>query len=101
VHEVSTLIGEIDEASGQQASGLDQINVSVTQLDRNTQQNATMVKQATAAAEAMREQTRGLLSSVSVFRVAGQAEREGADQKSKRGAALLRDGYAQNVSAKQ
>jgi methyl-accepting chemotaxis protein len=37
VKKVSDIIGEIDTASDQQASGIDQINAAVAQMDKNTQ----------------------------------------------------------------
>ncbi len=43
--QVSKLSSEINEASRQQSRGLDEVNVSVTQLDTITQQNAAMVDQ--------------------------------------------------------
>ncbi|PCJ04807.1 MAG: chemotaxis protein [Rhodobacteraceae bacterium] len=46
---ISHLITEIAEGSGEQSTGLREINIGVTQLDQVTQQNAAMVEQATAA----------------------------------------------------
>jgi len=69
VKKVSDIIGEIDAASEQQASGIDQINSAVSHMDKNTQQNAAMVEQATAAAEVMTEQSRSLTELVRFFKV--------------------------------
>jgi methyl-accepting chemotaxis protein len=79
VKKVSDIIGEIDAASDQQASGIDQINAAVAQMDKNTQQNAAMVEEATAAAESMTEQARSMAELVRFFRVSdavGGAEHE-------------------------
>jgi methyl-accepting chemotaxis protein len=76
VKKVSDIIGEIDAASEQQASGIDQINSAIAQMDKNTQQNAAMVEEATAAAESMTEQSRSLTELVRFFKVG-----EGSDQK--------------------
>ena len=73
VKKVSDIIGEIDAASEQQATGIDQINSAVTQMDKNTQQNAAMVEQATAAAESMSEQARTLSELVRFFKVSGES----------------------------
>jgi methyl-accepting chemotaxis protein len=69
VKKVGDIIGEIDAASEQQASGIDQINSAVAQMDKNTQQNAAMVEQATAAAESMTEQARSMAELVRFFKV--------------------------------
>jgi methyl-accepting chemotaxis protein len=74
VAKVNLIIADIDDASVQQASGLDQINSAVTQMDTNTQQNAAMVEQATAAASAMTDQTQQLLDSVSAFKISSAVD---------------------------
>jgi methyl-accepting chemotaxis protein len=74
VKKVSDIIGEIDAASEQQASGIDQINSAVAQMDKNTQQNAALVEQATAAAESMTEQARTLNELVRFFKVGAETE---------------------------
>jgi methyl-accepting chemotaxis protein len=89
VKKVSDIIGEIDAASEQQASGIDQINSAVAQMDKNTQQNAAMVEEATAAAESMTEQSRSLTELVRFFKVGGSAER-GAGKKTAGGPSKAR-----------
>ena len=54
VSEIDQLISEIAESSQQQATGLNEVNVAVNQMDQVTQQNAAMVEQATAAAASLR-----------------------------------------------
>jgi methyl-accepting chemotaxis protein len=73
VQRVTDIIGEITAASTEQWDGIGQINVAVTQLDRMTQQNAALVEESAAAAEAMREQARRLADVVSIFRLAPSA----------------------------
>lgn len=70
VKKVSDIIGEIAAAGDQQASGIDQINTAVAQMDKNTQQNAAMVEQATAASESMNEQVSNLSEVVGFFKLA-------------------------------
>lgn len=72
VDRVTRIMGEISAASGEQASGIDQINTAVSQMDVVTQQNAALVEQAAAAAGALEEQGRQLTQAVSVFRVSRQ-----------------------------
>ena len=71
VQQVSAIMSEIAAASQEQASGIDQINQSVVQIDETTQQNAALVEEASAAARAMEEQARDLRRSVSMFRTGG------------------------------
>jgi methyl-accepting chemotaxis protein len=69
VEQVTDIMGEIASASSEQTKGIEQVNVAVTQMDEVTQQNAALVEQATAAAQAMADQAESLRSAVSVFRV--------------------------------
>ena len=69
VARVTTLIGEISHAAGEQTSGIDQIGDAVADLDHVTQQNAALVEESAAAAESLKNQATRLLESVSVFRL--------------------------------
>jgi methyl-accepting chemotaxis protein len=68
VRGVSALVEEISVASREQASGIDQINVAVTQLDGATQQNAALVEESAAAATSLNDQARALSAVVGGFR---------------------------------
>ncbi|WP_234352590.1 methyl-accepting chemotaxis protein, partial [Achromobacter xylosoxidans] len=69
VQRVTSLMGEISAASEEQATGIDQVNRAVTQMDGVTQQNAALVEQAAAAAGALEEQARQLAGAVAVFKL--------------------------------
>jgi len=69
VRKVTDLVGEIMVSSREQADGVTQINVAVSQLDQATQQNAALVEETAAAAESMRQQTDKLAQTVSAFKV--------------------------------
>jgi methyl-accepting chemotaxis protein len=71
VRHVTDIMGEISAASSEQSTGIEQVNVAVSQMDEVTQQNAALVEQATAAAQAMADQANSLREAVGVFRVAG------------------------------
>ena len=71
VKRVSDIISEISAASHEQTAGIEQINQAIAQMDEVTQQNASLVEQAAAASEAMQDQARHLVQTVSVFNVAG------------------------------
>jgi methyl-accepting chemotaxis protein len=68
VQRVTDIMAEITAASVEQTSGIEQINMAVVQMDQVTQQNAALVEEAAAAAEAMQEQAAQLAQAVSVFR---------------------------------
>ncbi|WP_247419411.1 methyl-accepting chemotaxis protein [Ralstonia pseudosolanacearum] len=70
VKRVTDIMGEISAGSAEQSTGIEQINEAVTQMDDVTQQNAALVEQAAAAAQALEEQADELRRAVSVFRVA-------------------------------
>jgi methyl-accepting chemotaxis protein len=73
VHRVSQIIGEISQAAGQQSTGIGQVNGSVSELDQMTQQNAALVEQAAAAADALKDQSRELARVVAGFRLEAHA----------------------------
>ena len=69
VDDISALVVEIAASAKEQATGLQEINVAVNQMDQVTQQNAAMVEQATAASTALRQETAELSSEVAFFQV--------------------------------
>jgi methyl-accepting chemotaxis protein len=72
VRKVSDLIAEIAAASQEQSAGIGQVNTAVTQMDHVVQQNASLVEEATAATESMKEQAQSLLKMVSRFKLRGE-----------------------------
>ncbi len=71
VGEISELVLSMADGATLQASNLTQVNSSVGEMDRMTQQNAAMVEESTAAARALADETANLLRLVSQFKVAG------------------------------
>ncbi|MFZ6742788.1 methyl-accepting chemotaxis protein [Undibacterium sp. JH2W] len=69
VQHVADIMSEITAASQEQSSGIEQVNLAITQMDEMTQQNAALVEQAAAAAESMEEQAVALAKAVSVFQL--------------------------------
>ncbi|MBQ0132518.1 MAG: HAMP domain-containing protein [Comamonas sp.] len=67
VRRVTDLIGEITASSTEQHQGFSQVNQAVNNLDQMTQQNAALVEESSAAANAMNDQAQRLLQAVSVF----------------------------------
>jgi len=75
VQHVTDIMAEITAASSEQSAGIEQVNVAVAQMDQVTQQNAALVEEAAAAAEAMQDQAARLAQAVSVFRMAQDSAR--------------------------
>jgi methyl-accepting chemotaxis protein len=68
VKRVTDIIAEITAASQEQASGIDQVNKAIMQMDETTQQNAALVEETTAASQSVKEQARELMRQVEVFK---------------------------------
>jgi methyl-accepting chemotaxis protein len=75
VNQVSRIIGEIAAATKEQSAGIAQVNVAVTDLDKATQQNASLVEESTAASESLKGLAREMVDAVSVLRVSRGATR--------------------------
>jgi methyl-accepting chemotaxis protein len=69
VKRVTDIMAEIAAASSEQSAGIEQVNQALIQMDEVTQQNAALVEQAAASAEAMQEKAGSLLQAVSVFKL--------------------------------
>ncbi|AOJ17551.1 methyl-accepting chemotaxis protein [Burkholderia vietnamiensis] len=74
VRRVTDIMGEIASASSEQSTGIEQVNVAVTQMDEVTQQNAALVEQATAAAQSMADQADSLKAAVAIFKVESRSQ---------------------------
>jgi methyl-accepting chemotaxis protein len=70
VQRVTTIMGEITAASQEQESGIGQVNQAVTQMHETTQQNASLVEEAAAAAASLHTQAEQLADAVRVFQLA-------------------------------
>jgi methyl-accepting chemotaxis protein len=74
VRKVSDLVAEIAAASREQSAGIGQVNTAITQMDQVVQQNASLVEEATASTESMKQQAVALLEKVARFKLAGESE---------------------------
>ena len=70
VAEIDGLMSEISASAQEQATGLQQVNVAVNQMDQVTQQNAAMVEESTAASHSLAQEADVLAASVARFKVA-------------------------------
>ena len=79
VKKVSEIIAEIAAASNEQSQGIGQVNKALSEMDGMTQQNASLVEEAAAAAESMSAQAAGLTDLVEYFKLQGSDDRENAE----------------------
>jgi methyl-accepting chemotaxis protein len=73
INRISDSIVSIVHSSREQATGLQEINGAINQMDQTTQQNAAMVEETNAACQELLSQGRLLLNSASRFTVAEPA----------------------------
>ncbi|MBP0997860.1 methyl-accepting chemotaxis protein [Serratia fonticola] len=76
VTRVTDIMGEIASASDEQSRGIDQVGQAVAEMDRVTQQNASLVEESASAAAALEEQASRLTQSVAVFRLKAEGQNE-------------------------
>ncbi len=72
IHGVTEIMSEISAASVEQTNGIEQVNMAICQMDDVTQQNASLVQNASAAAKSMEEQTQQLTVTVAHFKMEGE-----------------------------
>jgi len=69
VKKVTEIVGDIANASQEQASGIEQVNIAISEIDAVTQQNTALVEEASASAETMSEQSSELNQLVEFFEI--------------------------------
>jgi methyl-accepting chemotaxis protein len=74
VKKVTDVMANIASSSREQSSGIEQVNRAITMMDDVTQQNAALVEEASAAAQALTEQASSLSKLIARFRVGEGAE---------------------------
>ncbi|WGM38211.1 methyl-accepting chemotaxis protein [Caulobacter sp. NIBR1757] len=67
VGRIAALVNEISASSQEQATGLQEVNIAISQMDQLTQQNAAMVEESTAASHALREESGAMTTAVGHF----------------------------------
>ncbi|GAB2798107.1 methyl-accepting chemotaxis protein [Halomonas shantousis] len=73
VQRVTDIMDEIAAASLEQSNGISQVNQAISQMDQVTQQNASLVQEASAAAASLENQAGRLEKAVASFRLDGDA----------------------------
>ncbi len=69
VVQINGLVAEIAASAEEQATGLQQVNIAVNQMDQVTQQNAAMVEESTAASHSLSREADNLTELMAQFRV--------------------------------
>lgn len=67
--QINVFVSDISVSAREQAVGLEQAGQAIHELDRNTQQNAALVEQTTAAAGTLRQQADALQAELANFQV--------------------------------
>jgi methyl-accepting chemotaxis protein len=70
IKKVSDIVAEIAAASREQATGLEEVNIAVGNMDEMTQRNGALVEETSASAQALSSQARELAQLVGFFRTA-------------------------------
>ncbi|UQV48317.1 MCP four helix bundle domain-containing protein [Janthinobacterium lividum] len=78
VRRVTDIMSEIASASQEQSAGIEQVNLSIIEMDGMTQQNAALVEQAAAAAQSLQDQAAELAHVVSIFKLVDGEEKPAA-----------------------
>ena len=70
IKEVADLVSDIAGASIEQASGVDEVNKALAQMDEVTQQNSALVEENAATAKTLEHQAKAMDNRVAYFRLA-------------------------------
>jgi len=68
VKKVTDIVSDISSASQEQSEGISLVNTAITNLDEATQQNASLVEEASAASYSTTEQTDNLVELIQFFK---------------------------------
>ncbi len=69
INRVAAIVSEIAAASAEQATGIEQVNKALTQMDEVTQQNSALVEENAATAKTLEHQAQALNERVALFRI--------------------------------
>jgi methyl-accepting chemotaxis protein len=69
VKRVTDIMSDIAAASAEQSAGIEQVNLSIIEMDGMTQQNAALVEQAAATFQSLQDQAAELQRVVSIFKL--------------------------------
>lgn len=70
---ISTVVSSVAAGASEQSNSISEINAGVNNLDRVTQQNAMMVENSNASAQALNSEAGNLMQMLDKFNIAGQS----------------------------
>jgi len=74
IKKVAVIVSDIAAASAEQATGLEQVNKALAQMDEVTQQNSALVEENAATAKTLEHQANAMNERVNSFRIDDEAE---------------------------
>ena len=74
VKRVTDIVGEIAAASGEQSTGIEQVNTAMTQMDQVTQSNSAETEELSSTAQLLSVQSARLLELVGTFTLGNDSE---------------------------
>jgi methyl-accepting chemotaxis protein len=80
IKRVSEIVGGIAAASAEQATGIEEINRALSQMDEVTQHNSALVEENAATARMLETQAQNMNSQVAYFKIDGTEGEQGAVQ---------------------
>jgi methyl-accepting chemotaxis protein len=69
IKKVADIVADIAHASAEQATGIEQVNKALTQMDEVTQQNSALVEENAATAKTLEHQAKAMDERVAFFRI--------------------------------
>jgi methyl-accepting chemotaxis protein len=78
IKKVAEIVADIANASGEQASGIEQVNKALNQMDEVTQQNSALVEENAATAKTLEHQAKAMDERVGFFQIEAVAGDEQA-----------------------
>jgi methyl-accepting chemotaxis protein len=69
VNRVTEIIADIATASMEQSDGINQVNQAVTHMDATTQDNASLVQEASRSTNALEQQAHTIMDALAVFKI--------------------------------
>ena len=69
INRVADIIAEIAAASKEQATGVEEINRAVTQMDQMTQQNGALVEESAASSRTLQDEAQTMYENMSAFQI--------------------------------
>jgi methyl-accepting chemotaxis protein len=74
IKKVADIVADIANASNEQATGIEQINKALTQMDEVTQQNSALVEENAATAKTLENQAHAMDERMAFFRIAAGSD---------------------------